>query len=341
MTVLFIHNDRCRDHVATPNHPERPDRLRAVDHGLAAAGLTDALVMIEAPAVSIDAVQRVHPASMVDLVRDLAADGGGVIDADTTVSVASYDAALVAAGAGLEAVRRLDAGEADAAFCAVRPPGHHATDQRSMGFCLLNNVAVTARALADRGERVVIVDYDAHHGNGTQDIFYDDPRVLFVSLHEYPAYPGTGAVHETGAGDGAGFTVNFPLPAGATGDVYRRAWNDVALATVEAFDPTWLLLSAGFDAHRQDPITSMGLTSGDYADLTTEIISVVPPGRRIAFLEGGYDLQALADSSAACISSLLGENYRPEAASNGGPGDHVVAQVAAAQVAAVHGPNHA
>ena len=330
MSVLFFTNDRCQDHEIAPGHPERPDRLTAVMAGVAEADLGEALVHHEATAAPVDAINAVHDSSVHDIVARLSADGGGQIDADTGVNAASYDAALIAAGAGLEAVERLRNGEGDAAFCAVRPPGHHATDKVSMGFCLFNNVAVTAQALADAGERVVIVDYDAHHGNGTQDIFYGDPRVLFVSFHQHPCYPGTGRADETGIGDGVGTTVNFPMPIGATGDVYRRAWNDVAMPIVDSFEPTWLLLSAGFDAHRRDPITSLGLTAGDYADLTPEICSVVPAGRRVAFLEGGYDLDALTWSSAACLAALVGEEHRVEASSNGGPGTEVLDLVAAA-----------
>ena len=193
-----------------------------------------------------------------------------------------------------------------------------------MGFCLLNNVAVVAASLADAGERVLVVDYDAHHGNGTQDAFYADPRVTYVSLHQFPLYPGTGALAESGEGEGAGSTINVPLPAGATGDVYRLALDEVLAPYVDAWQPTWLLLSAGFDAHRRDPITGLGLASGDYADLTRELVGLVPRGRTILFLEGGYDLEALVSSVAATFSTLAGEGLRPEPATAGGPGQHVV-----------------
>ena len=195
---------------------------------------------------------------------------------------------------------------------------------------LVNNVAVAAALLADRGERVLIVDYDAHHGNGTQDAFYADPRVMFVSFHQYPLYPGTGALTEQGVGAGAGTTINIPMPAGATGDHYRRTWDDVLTARVEAFAPTWVLVSAGFDAHRFDPITDLGLSSGDYADLTLDIVKVVPPGRRIVFLEGGYDLDALAMSTAAVLRALAGERHHPETPTAGGPGAEAVAAAAIA-----------
>jgi len=333
MTVLFVSHERYLDHSGGAQHPERPDRLRAIQHGIADAGLTEALTMIEATPASRAAIEAVHPPGMVDLVERLAGEGGGRIDADTSVSAASHEAALLAAGAGLDAIARLDADEASAAFCAVRPPGHHATDRASMGFCLFNNVAVAASHLAARGERVLIVDYDAHHGNGTQDIFYGDDRVLFISFHEYPQYPGSGAAGEIGSGPGEGYTINFPMPSGATGDAYRRAWDDVALRAVDAFAPTWLLLSAGFDAHRYDPLTNLGLTAGDFADLTAAVMTTVPAGRRLVFLEGGYDLDGLAMSSSACLATLAGADHRPEKATSGGPGQNVGALAAAARPA--------
>ena len=262
-------------------------------------------------------------------MRRVVQAGGGRLDPDTVLSAESEAAARLAAGAGLAAIEALDDGVADAAFCAVRPPGHHATPVRSMGFCMFNSAAICARVLAERGERVLLVDYDAHHGNGTQDIFWEDGRVMYVSWHQYPFYPGTGALLERGAADGAGTTINLPMPAGATGDAYLRGWEEAVLPAVEAFDPDWLVLSAGFDAHRADPLTSLGLAAGDFADLTGAIVRVVPPGRRIAFLEGGYDLDALADSAAAAVAALAGVEWRPEPATGGGPGAEVAAAAAA------------
>ena len=257
-------------------------------------------------------------------LEEFCAAGGGYLDGDTHVGAASWDAAQLAAGAGLELVRRLEAGEGSAGFCVVRPPGHHALASRSMGFCLLNNVAVTAAHLADRGERVAIVDYDAHHGNGTQDIFWADPRVLYVSTHEWPAYPGTGRVDDVGVAEGRGTTLNLPFPSGATGDVYRRAFDEVVIPALTEFAPTWLLISAGFDGHRRDPLCDLALTSGDFADLTRELMAVAPPGRRLLYLEGGYDLQALRSSVASVLSVLVDDGaHRPEKPSSGGPGDDV------------------
>ena len=213
------------------------------------------------------------------------------------------------------AIDALKKGVADFAFCAVRPPGHHAMPDRSMGFCLLNNVAVAAAALANAGQKVVIVDLDAHHGNGTQDAFYGDDRVLFVSCHQWPLYPGTGAADEVGTGAGSGTTVNLPVPPGTAGDDYRYAMDSLVVPVVENFKPDWLLISAGFDAHRADPLTDLGLTSGDYADLMGSLANLVSTGRVIAFLEGGYDLAALSDSVGASVAALLGIDHRPEAAS--------------------------
>ena len=324
MRVLLSTSERYLDHDAGRGHPERPARLGAVLRGAEAAGLDDDLVRIAPRPATREELETLHPPAHLDALERFCREGGGHIDPDTAAVTESWDAAVLAAGAGLDAVDRLERGEADAAFLAVRPPGHHATPTRAMGFCLLNNVAITAAALVARGERVAIIDWDAHHGNGTQDAFYDDDRVLYVSLHEHPLYPFTGRLQERGQGAGAGSTINVPLPAGATGDVYLHAMDDLVAPAVSAFAPTWLLLSAGFDGHRADPLTGLGLSSGDFADLTRRSIQLAPAGRRIAFLEGGYDLDALALSTAACVAALAGDDVRPEGATSGGPGRDVV-----------------
>jgi acetoin utilization deacetylase AcuC-like enzyme len=199
-----------------------------------------------------------------------------------------------------------------------------------MGFCIISNVAVAAASLAARGERVMIIDIDAHHGNGTQDVFEDDPRVCFVSFHQWPLYPGTGAVHETGRGPGLGSTMNIPLPPGTTGDVYLRAFDELVAPLAEQFAPTWVIVSAGFDAHRDDPITDLGLSAGDYPALVARALGLAPPGRRLVVLEGGYDLPALAASSAVTVATMAGVPpvvAERERATSGGPGHEAVDEV--------------
>jgi acetoin utilization deacetylase AcuC-like enzyme len=339
VTVLFATHSAYLEHLAGPRHPERPERLDAVLAGVRRADLADAISPLEPqPALRAD-LERVHPTWYLDQMETMCAGGGGRLDPDTYASRGSFRAATLAAGAGLTAVAALRAGRGDGAFCAVRPPGHHATATESMGFCMISNVAVVAASLADEGERVMIFDYDAHHGNGTQAVFYDDPRVLFVSYHQWPLYPGTGGVDETGEGAGLGTTLNIPLPAGATGDVYLRAFDEIVAPVAQRFAPTWVIVSAGFDAHRDDPLTDMGLAAGDYGPLTRRVLSLVPAGRRLVMLEGGYDLDALANCSTEVMRELAG---LPAAAGHGageqagdvegptsaGPGSNAVAAVA-------------
>ncbi|MBO0692891.1 MAG: histone deacetylase [Acidimicrobiaceae bacterium] len=262
----------------------------------------------------------VHDPAYLDRIAALSEAGGGDLDPDTVLSGGSWETALVTAGAGLAAIEALQAGRGEAAFVVGRPPGHHAEQDRGMGFCLVNNVAVAAAALSARGERVAIVDWDVHHGNGTQDIFWTDPNVLFVSIHQSPLYPGTGRWDERGGDAGLGTTINLPLLPGATGDTYLALFDEVVVPAVERFAPTWVLVSAGYDAHRADPLAQMQLTSGDYADLTRRSAALAPSGRVVLFLEGGYDLEALRASVLASAAALLGEDARPEPGSSGGTG---------------------
>ena len=295
-------------------HPERPDRVMAAMAGLVDLDLGSDLARVDVVPAGDDDLLRVHSRAHLDHLERLAASGGGHIDPDTFVTADSWDTARLAAGAGLAVAAELSRQGDGLGVVIARPPGHHATRRQAMGFCLVNNVAVLAASLADAGERVLVVDWDVHHGNGTQDIFFDDPRVLYVSTHEWPLYPGTGAPDEVGSGAGVGTTVNLPVPAGATGDILRRALEAIAAPVVEAFAPDWVLVSAGFDAHRADPLAGLVLSDGDFAELAALAGSWAPaPGRLVVFLEGGYHLGAVRASMAATAGRLVGAGRLPVA----------------------------
>ena len=313
---------------ADPGHPESPDRLTAVMAGVDDLHLGNDLVFVAPRVATRDELLRVHQASYLDELGAFCYEGGGNIDQDTYATYRSWSLAEHAAGAGLAVVDELRRRGDGIGFVATRPPGHHALRDRAMGFCLLNNVAVTTAALTGQGERVLIVDWDVHHGNGTQSIFWNDPGVLYVSTHQWPLFPGSGGAREVGGLDALGLTVNLPLPAGATGDVVRLALDEVAAPVIDQFDPTWVLVSAGFDAHRADPLADLALSAGDFAALARSVARYAPgPGRLAFFLEGGYHLEALRHSVAATLGQVLDSEYRPEAPTSGGRGRHEVRRV--------------
>jgi len=307
------------------HHPERPERVAAVLAGVDDLHLGSDLSLVPARPAGMAALHRVHSAEHLDALQRFCAAGGGPLDADTYTTAASWEAARLSAGAGLVAVDALRRSGSGVAFVAARPPGHHALADRAMGFCLLNNVAVAAAELVAAGERVLIVDWDVHHGNGTQAVFWDQPNVLYVSIHQWPCYPGTGRASEVGGPSAVGSTLNIPLPPGATGDVVGRAFAELVGPVVDAFAPTWVLVSAGFDAHRDDPLAELGLSGGDFAALATVVAGYAPrAGRTVLFLEGGYDLGALRSSVAAALGALVGSPASGEGPTSGGPGmDHL------------------
>lgn len=293
----------CLAHDTGPDHAERPARLTAVVDALRRA--LPALDWHEAPRATRGQLLRAHAPDLLDAVLETHPAHRILLDPDTVLSPASAEAALRAAGAAVAAVDAVLTGKTRRAFCAVRPPGHHATGDVAMGFCLFNNIAVAAlHALDKHGlERVAIVDFDVHHGNGTQAIFERDPRVLFASSHQWPLYPETGARNETGVGN----IVNMPLPVEAEGVLFRRAWADVLLPAVDDFRPQLLLVSAGFDAHWRDPLAQLRLQAGDYTWISEELVALANRhcgGRMVSSLEGGYDLAALAESSVAHVGAL-------------------------------------
>lgn len=314
--VALVDDARFDAHFDTSgDHPECPERLAAAREGLL-AGLGDAsirrLVTREA---TDDELARVHDPQYIARLRRRLAHGHGQLDPDTYFSPGTREAAWLAAGTTIELAQQLVATPRQRGVALLRPPGHHAVPTSSMGFCLLNNVALAARAaLASGLRRVAIVDWDVHHGNGTQDAFYDDPSVLFVSLHQSPFYPGTGAPHEIGQAAGRGFNANIALPAHSGPEVYGAAFRELVLPLLESYAPELVLVSAGFDAHQADPLASMQLDHQTFGALTSALLELVdrkdhPASGRIGFvLEGGYDLYALCDSVRAVAAALQGES---------------------------------
>ena len=302
--LLYTH-PACLAHDPGTGHPESPARLRAVLEALDNARFAG-IDRLDAPRVTREQLARVHSAEMIDAIHAAAPSAGyAQLDPDTAMSPDSLEAALRAAGAVCAAVDALIDGTDTRAFCAVRPPGHHATRDTAMGFCLFNNIAVgAAQALARGIERVAIMDFDVHHGNGTQGIFWNEPRLLYASTHQSPLYPGTGARTETGAGN----IVNVPLPPGAGSAEFRSEFTAAIEPALRDFRPQLVMISAGFDAHRLDPLASLNLDAADYAWVTHELAQIAQmhaAGRIVSSLEGGYSLTALRESTAAHVDALM------------------------------------
>jgi acetoin utilization deacetylase AcuC-like enzyme len=307
MTTLYITHDAFLGHETPPGHPERSARLDAVNEALSGAEFA-ALERVEAPLGNTDMAALVHPRDYIEaLEAAVPADDTTLvsIDGDTAMSHGSWEAALRGLGAVCHAVDRVFNGEAANAFCAVRPPGHHAETRRAMGFCLFSNAAIAAHhARAERGiERCAVVDFDVHHGNGTQEIFWSDKDMFYGSTHQMPLFPGTGAKTETGAGN----IFNAPLRAGDGGEIFKSAMNETILPALGAFRPDLVIISAGFDAHARDPLGSLRLAAEDFAWATLMLMELADKycsGRVVSMLEGGYDLEGLAQSAAAHVGAL-------------------------------------
>jgi acetoin utilization deacetylase AcuC-like enzyme len=325
MPLIIISSERFAEHQTPPGHPERPERA-AVMNALAVRWRATGGEVVAPPAATREQLARIHDAAYLHRLSETSGQAVA-LDPDTYTSPESHEIALLAAGAAVDAVERVMGATHTAALAMVRPPGHHAERNKAMGFCLFNNVAVAAaHARAMGAGRVAIVDFDVHHGNGTQHTFERDSSVLYVSTHQYPYYPGTGAVDEIGIGDGAGFTVNVPLESGAVDADYRVAFDEIVLPVLRQFKPALILVSAGFDAHERDPLATMRLTAGAFGAMTMALRGVAEEtcsGRIALVTEGGYDLQALAaslDETVKALAAPLEERAWPEATLASGRG---------------------
>ena len=307
MPTLLVTHPACLDHLTPPGHPERPDRLRALERAFADEKFSG-LARAQAPRSPLETIALCHPMDYVEQIRDATPQQGMVqLDADTSMSPGSFEAALRAAGGAVFAVDKVMAKKADNAFVATRPPGHHAETARPMGFCLFNNAAIAARhAQKHHGlERAALVDFDVHHGNGSQEIFWADASVMYCSTHQMPLYPGTGSPSERGEHNNI---VNAPLRAGDGGPQFRQAFESTILPRLREFRPDIIIISAGFDAHMRDPLASLNLNEEDFGWATRKIMEVAEASagsRIVSVLEGGYDLEGLAGSAAAHVEALM------------------------------------
>ncbi len=310
MTTAIVTDSRYLDHDDA-NHVERADRLRAIQRAINASPLQDELLTVAARAATDEELSAVHTSSYLESIRRFNNQGGGYLDPDTYMNSHSWDAAVWAAGGTVGLLESMLNGDCDNGFALVRPPGHHATQKRAMGFCLINNIAVAARAALQKPgiERVAVIDYDVHHGNGTQDIFYNDPNILYCSTHASPFYPGTGLLDEMGTGPGKGVTFNVPLPPGVGDTGYARVFEQSLIPALRQWKPDILMVSAGYDAHWSDPIGPMVLSVTGFARMTrmlAELADEVCNGRIMLVLEGGYNLDALGACVVASLEVLLG-----------------------------------